>query len=435
MATREEKIQLAEKLPQNLRDLFYSEDTGAFLSYIGKKYNLSDEKIGQISELVGDVILGILQAPSLQQKIEPEIISDHQTAANFVQELNSEFLLPALQATVETKPAQKTTPAPFAAPAENMPAPMPAALKTPAMTAPETMPIAKSTDKYREPVGSAIEPEIIDLRKTLAPKPATIPAPSSTPAPMAVPITKPTMPVPAAPKPAAPMAVEPKISAAATPKPVAPAPTRQVMPHPPAQNFPAPAAMPKPVMPPAVAAPKPAPFQSITKPAASAPFAQPSGAPAPKPAMPITPELPLIEAEPHKMPAQPTMAAPTAIPAVPAPEVPILEPMAAKPPAAASPLGSPIAFRPAEAASQPVANPPTEVFAPKPATVPPREDKYREAVEIKEFKPNPAPAPISGRDFSESPRPQYIMTPSGMPPAPNAAPRNVLDLRRDKGEF
>lgn len=128
--TREEKLKLAEKLPQQLQDLLYSEDTGAFLLYIGQKYNLPDEKVHLLSKLVGDIVLGIVPITSLTQEVNSKITPDAQVAMNLVQELNTELLAPAMAPNV--KPAPTTT------------------IPTP------------SADRYRE---SATRPEVVDLRK------------------------------------------------------------------------------------------------------------------------------------------------------------------------------------------------------------------------------------------------------------------------------
>ena len=158
--TREEKLKLVEKLPQQLQDLLYSEDTGAFLLYLGQKYNLSDEKVRLLSKLVGDVILGIVPITSLAQEINSKITSNPQAAMNLAQELNTELLAPAMM------------PIPSVAP--------PAVSKV----EPPTTPIpAKPVDEYREPPSSV--PEVVDLRK-----PPPISAPALTP--------KPTIPTPAA---------------------------------------------------------------------------------------------------------------------------------------------------------------------------------------------------------------------------------------------
>ena len=193
--TREEKLKLVEKLPQQLQDLLYSEDTGAFLLYLGQKYNLSDEKVRLLSKLVADVVLGITPITSLAQEINSKITSDAQAAMNLAQELNTELLAPAMAAP-STPPLTPATLTP-----------------TTPKTTPPTPPYQggekrEAVDQYREPTFSM--PEVVDLRKappavskveppapSLPPKPMTIP-PAPTPAtvPVPTPTPKPVIPAP-----------------------------------------------------------------------------------------------------------------------------------------------------------------------------------------------------------------------------------------------
>ncbi|MCX6813748.1 MAG: hypothetical protein NT078_00770 [Candidatus Azambacteria bacterium] len=199
--TREEKFKLVEKLPQRLQDLFYSEDTGVFLLYLGQKYNLPDEKIRLLSKLVGDVVLGIVSIASLTQEINSKITSDAQAAMNLAQELNTELLAPAMAA-----PNIPPTPTPPAAP-----------------TTPLT-PTVPSADHYREPTAEA--PQIIDLRKTpVTPAQSAPSVAPSVPVPKPIIPTQPIVPKPVIPvPPAAPTAplieAEPHKILTPTPKPI-----------------------------------------------------------------------------------------------------------------------------------------------------------------------------------------------------------------------
>jgi len=214
--TREEKLKLVEKLPQQLQDFLYSEDTGAALLYLGRKYNLPDEKVHLLSKLVADVVLKIVPITSLAQEINSKITSDAQAAMNLAQELNTELLAPVM-----ATPSIPPTPAAPAAPVTPAPAPTTPAPQTP----------APSADKYREPVAG---PEVVDLRKappavskvepppapSLPPKPITVPpAPAPAPAPAPITPTPPltfTRPV----EPAAPLIeAEPHKIPSPTPKP------------------------------------------------------------------------------------------------------------------------------------------------------------------------------------------------------------------------
>ncbi len=169
--TREEKLKLVEKLPQQLQDLLYSEDTGAFLLYLGQKYNLPDEKIRLLSKLVADVVLKITPITSLAQEINSKITSDAQAAMNLAQELYAELLAPVMAApSIPPTPTAPVAPAPTSTPS-----------------------ITPSIDRYREPT---IGPEVVDLRKVPTPVP---PAPPLPPKPITTPTTltpKPAIPAP-----------------------------------------------------------------------------------------------------------------------------------------------------------------------------------------------------------------------------------------------
>ncbi|MEK7178418.1 MAG: hypothetical protein AAB721_02045 [Patescibacteria group bacterium] len=205
--TREEKLKLVEKLPQQLQDFLYSEDTGAFLLYLGQKYNLPDEKVRLLSKLAGDVVLGIVPITSLAQEINSKITSDIQAAMHLAQELNIELLAPVMAPMPAPTTPKTTSPTPPYQEGEKRKASSP----TPTI------------DQYRELAPSV--PEIIDLRKMSPPSapPAPItpipkiqvvplipaPAPSLPPKPTTVPpiptspltFTRPIEPVKLAPQP------------------------------------------------------------------------------------------------------------------------------------------------------------------------------------------------------------------------------------------
>lgn len=186
--TREEKLRLIDKLPQRLSDFLYSEDTGAFLLRLGKKYNLENDKISLLSKLVGDIVLGIAPITSLAQEINLKIISNAQSAMSLAQELNTELLAPVM---AEAKPV--------------VPIPAPPALSIPPAQIPDTKYQIPSTDRYREPTSSA--PEIVDLRKTPPPPmPAPVAAAPIPPRPLTFTKPVPTRPERAVGTPTSPLA-------------------------------------------------------------------------------------------------------------------------------------------------------------------------------------------------------------------------------------
>jgi len=198
--TREEKLKMIEKLPQQLQDFLYSEDTGASLLSLGRKYNLPDEKVHLLSKLVADVVLKIVPITSLAQELYAELLAPVITAPS----------APPVPATL-TPTTPKTTP------------------PTPPYQEGEKR---EAVDQYREPTFSM--PEVVDLRKappavskvepppapSLPPKPITVPpAPAPAPAPAPITPTPPltfTRPV----EPAAPLIeAEPHKIPSPTPKP------------------------------------------------------------------------------------------------------------------------------------------------------------------------------------------------------------------------
>ncbi len=208
--TREEKLKLVEKLPQRLQDFLYSEDTGAVLLSLGRKYNLSDDKVRLLSKLVGDVALGILSFDSLPAETG-KLAGDPNVAAQIFRDLNTE-LFSSVAAFIKGVPAPQPAP----------PAPAPA-------------PAPPRADQYREPTMPSISPEagpVINLRP--APPPPSLPAYQPPPALMPKPVppltfTRPVMPPGPAEEKAPDTYREPiEISPAPLPpRPLAPAPAPQ----------------------------------------------------------------------------------------------------------------------------------------------------------------------------------------------------------------
>ena len=85
--------------------------------------------------------------------------------------------------------------------------------------------------------------------------------------------------------------------------------------------------------------------------------------------------------------------------------------------------GLPIAPKPVPPMPKPITTPPAPTPTPAPAPAP--APKPIPTPPLIEAEPHKTPSP--------TPRPQYIMRPSGLPPTD--LPDNVLDLRKDKGEF
>jgi len=165
-----------------------------------------------------------------------------------------------------------------------------------------------------------------------------------------------------------------------------------------------------------------------------------------KPAIPILPTSPVPAPAPIPIsPApQPTAPTPRSVdeyrePAFSIPEIVDLRKKPAPIPPAPSLPSKPLTVPPAPAPTAP-AQPAAKPMPITPLIAAPEGDEPRpsgrEAEPHQMSAPKPivsAPKPIDSYREPSEPRPQYIMRPSGLPPTD--LPENVLDLRKDKGEF
>jgi len=85
---------LFSKLPGDLKDAIFSEDTADSILSICQRYGVEDEKISKISELVGNSLMGLLPPDGLQASLEKEADLDPETAKKVSQEINRFIFYP-----------------------------------------------------------------------------------------------------------------------------------------------------------------------------------------------------------------------------------------------------------------------------------------------------------------------------------------------------
>ncbi len=134
-------------LSQDLKDVLSSADTSAIIENIAVKYQLDEEKITMLIQLVGLVILGFATFEDIKIEMKEVIDINPSFIPLIADEIHQKIFLPI------TNSLQKT-PAPPAAPV------------------PAAAPVIPPVDEYRE---SPIGPEVIDLRKS----PPVVPVPIS----------------------------------------------------------------------------------------------------------------------------------------------------------------------------------------------------------------------------------------------------------------
>jgi hypothetical protein len=116
--TKEQFWKLYSKLPQDLKDALFAEETGNNIYEICKR-NEVEENLGEIVDLVGQVLLGLLPPNEFQETLEKELKLERERAKKISQEIYR-FIFYPVKASLEelykieiAAPAQpKITPPP-----------------------------------------------------------------------------------------------------------------------------------------------------------------------------------------------------------------------------------------------------------------------------------------------------------------------------------
>ena len=141
--TSEEFWKLYEKLPQELKDALFAEETGNNIYDICKK-NGALESLDKVVEYVGQVLVGVLPPDEFQETLEKEMGLEKDIAKKVAQEINRFIFYPVKPLLEEL---YKIEIAPPAKPTKITPPPE-------ATAPPEEKPKAPPReDVYREPIG------------------------------------------------------------------------------------------------------------------------------------------------------------------------------------------------------------------------------------------------------------------------------------------
>lgn len=138
--TSEQFWELYKKLPQELKDALFAEETGNNIYTICKRYDI-EEGIGVMVDCVGNVLLGLLPPDEFQKTIEEELKMEKETAEKVAREIYR-FVFYPVKSSLEK--LYKIKIAPSAKPAWEAPTP-------------EEKPEVKTEEKpkediYREPI-------------------------------------------------------------------------------------------------------------------------------------------------------------------------------------------------------------------------------------------------------------------------------------------
>lgn len=91
--TSEQFWKLYKKLPQELKDALFDEETGNNIYEICKRNEIA-ENLGEVVEYVGQVLVGVLPPDEFQETLEKELKIEEDTAKKVVREINRFIFYP-----------------------------------------------------------------------------------------------------------------------------------------------------------------------------------------------------------------------------------------------------------------------------------------------------------------------------------------------------
>lgn len=105
--TPEQFWKLYKKLPQELKDAIFAEETGDSIYEICKKYGLTDA-IETVVDYVGNVLLGLLPPDDFQNLIEIELKLEKETARKIAHEISRFVFYPVKPVLEQLYGAERT---------------------------------------------------------------------------------------------------------------------------------------------------------------------------------------------------------------------------------------------------------------------------------------------------------------------------------------
>lgn len=145
--TSEQFWQLYEKLPQELKEAIFSEETAENIFGICIRNGITDRKISEVARYTGRVLLGILPPNSFQETLEKELKIKKDSAKKVFLEINRFIfypIKPSLEQLYEIEIVSK--------PIGKAPLPQKIAAPKEPEKAEEKKAAPLRKDKYREPI-------------------------------------------------------------------------------------------------------------------------------------------------------------------------------------------------------------------------------------------------------------------------------------------
>ncbi|MFA4998636.1 MAG: hypothetical protein WC514_01320 [Candidatus Paceibacterota bacterium] len=93
--TKEQLWELYDKLPKELQEAIFSNETAEYIRNICERYEIKkDEDISLVAKLVGDVLLGISATDDLQKSLETDLKIKKEEAKKMSQEIYRSIFYP-----------------------------------------------------------------------------------------------------------------------------------------------------------------------------------------------------------------------------------------------------------------------------------------------------------------------------------------------------
>ncbi|MFQ6049462.1 MAG: hypothetical protein ACE5J0_00235 [Candidatus Paceibacterales bacterium] len=122
--TREQFWKLYKKLPQELKEAVFSEETAENIWDVCSRNGIEDERVPEIARYTGRVLLGIIPPDEFQKTLEKELKLEKGVAKKVAQEINRFIFFPVKNSLEELYKIEITPPAKMkvAPPPEERPA-------------------------------------------------------------------------------------------------------------------------------------------------------------------------------------------------------------------------------------------------------------------------------------------------------------------------
>ena len=92
--TSEQIWKLYDNLPEELKEVFFSLETAEVINNTCKKYGITDARVGKISDVVGQVLVGLLLPSEFQKNIQKETAIPEVLVEAIAKEINRFIFYP-----------------------------------------------------------------------------------------------------------------------------------------------------------------------------------------------------------------------------------------------------------------------------------------------------------------------------------------------------